>query len=171
MSGYIIGILQVCEQASLARSVCRSAVKNISLLILRVYVRLLIGTSVSLYLALNVRSSVRICYDSLYVHMRPLDDVCFSLWFIVCAYASLDDVCFSLSLCAHTVVVFSLNTSISVRLYCHWLYANRYVFWSTFFHLILSLFVSVSGILSVILRVYVLLLLFISFSLFVSKCV
>ena len=57
----------------------------------------------------------------------------------------------------------------SVRLYCHWLHGNRYVSRSAF--LSFCLCVSVSGILSVILRVYVRLLIRISFSLIVSKCV
>ena len=111
------------------------------------------------------------------------------LWLIVCAYASLDHVCFSLSLWRSLVVFgyivtdcrcifpsldpcvslsFSLNTSISVRLYCHWLFVRRYVSWSTFLSLSFVMSVSVSGVLSVNLRVYVRLLIRISFSLSLS---
>ena len=74
MSGYIIGNLHACEQASSVRSMCSSAVENICIIINSACIR----TSLDLYfclslsLALNVRSSVRICYDSLYVHTRLL---------------------------------------------------------------------------------------------------
>ena len=83
-----------------------------------------------------------------------------------CIFPSLDP-CFSLSLPLSLSLSFSLNTSICVRLYCHWLHVNRYVSWFAF----LSLSVSVSGILLVILRVYVSLLVRIYLSLFDSKCV
>ena len=52
VSGYIIGNLYVCEQTSSARSVCIALWKiYVLLLILRVYVRVLIRTSVSLSLS------------------------------------------------------------------------------------------------------------------------
>ena len=108
------------------------------------------------------------------------------LWLIVCTDTSLDRVWFSLSIWRSVVVFgyivtdcrcifpsldpcfslsFSLNTSISVRLYCHWLFVRRYVSWSTFLSLSFVMSVSVSGVLSVNLRVYVRLLIRTSVSL------
>ena len=68
-------------------------------------------------------------------HCMCIYVICHSLWISVgafgyivtdcrCIFPSLDP-CFSLS----------LNTSMSVRLYCHWLYVNRYVYWSAFLSL------------------------------------
>ena len=116
-------------------------------LILCIYLRLFIHISISLFLS----ECPFQCPDI--------------LWFIVCAYTLLDRVYFSLSLWI-SVVVFryivthcrcifptldpyfslssSLNTSINVRLYCHWFYVNRYVSWSMFLGLFLSVCLSVS---------------------------
>ena len=160
--GYIIGNLRS------TRSVCNRALKNWCIIII-ILNSAYIPTSLYSYFCL-----------SLFGSECPLQcpDM---LWLIVCAYASLDHVCFSLSLWTSVVVFgyivfdcrfifpsldpcfslsFFLNTSISVRLYCHWLYVNRFF-----------LSVSVSGMLSVILRLYVRLLICISFSFFDSKCV
>ena len=127
-------------------------------------------------LAPNFRSRVRICYDSFYVHICLMTvffcccflslNICSSVRLNVslivgrCIFPSLDPCFFSLS------VSFSLNTSISVRLYCHWLHVNRYVSWSSYLSFCLS--VSVSGILSVILRVSW--FVFLSLSVFLNVC-
>ena len=170
MSGYIIGNFHVCEQAHWARSVSNRALQNVCMsIIIPVYIRTSLDSHFCLTsLAQNVRSNVRICDDSLYVHISLLS--------------------------------FSLNICRSVRLYCHWLSVYISVSWSVFLSLSLSLWiplwvfgyivtdctwigtctdprfslflsVSVSGILSVIIRVYVRLLIPISFSLFVSEYV
>ena len=74
MSGCIIGNLYECEQAHSARSVSNSALENLCMIII---IPACIRTSLDSYfclisLALNVRSRVRIYYDSLYVHIRLL---------------------------------------------------------------------------------------------------
>ena len=71
VSGCIIGNLHVCEQARSARSVCNNALENLCVIII---ISVSIRTSLDSYfclicLALYFRSRVRICYDSLYVHI------------------------------------------------------------------------------------------------------
>ena len=124
LSGYIIGNLHVCEQASSTRSVCSSAVENICIIINSASIRTFLDhTSVSLSLTLNVRSRVRICY----VRMRLLMTLFFSS-----------------SLCIHCS---------SVQLYCHWLLVYIFVSWSVFLSLFLSEYLyQCSAILSLIVR-------------------
>ena len=82
VSGYIIGNLHVCQQATSARSVCSSAAENICIIINSACIR----TSLDSYFSLSLFGSECPfqCPDM--------------LWLIVCAYVSLDHVCFSLSL-------------------------------------------------------------------------
>ena len=95
--------------------------------------------------SLNICSSVPLYCHSLYVYISGSWSVFLSL-------------------------SFSLSISISVSLYCHWFYVNKYVSWSAFLSLSVC-FVSVSCILSVILRAYGRLLIRISFSLCLWMCV
>ena len=121
-------------------------------------------------LALNVRSSVQICDDSLYVHIR-LDRLCLplSLWTAILVFGYIVTycryICTSLDPCLS--LSFSLNASISV-----WLSVTDCTCSGTSLDPRCSLSFSVSqcpGMLSVILCVYGRLLICISFSLFVSK--
>ena len=166
----IIGNLHVCEQARSARLVCKRSRKlmyDYYNSCAYMYVSCLLGSEFPfqspdmLWLILCAYMShdrVFVCFCFLSLNICSSVRLNVSLIVGRCIFPSLDPCFFSLS------VSFSLNTSISVRLYCHWLHVNRYVSWSSYFSFCLS--VSVSGILSVILRVSW----FVFLSLFLNVC-
>ena len=104
VSEYIIGNFHVCEQSRSARSSCNSAILRLifDLLILRVYVRLLISVSFSLFV-----------YECLY----PCPAI---LWLTVCAYTSLLRVGYSLSLWISVLVFGYIVTHFYVYIYVSW---------------------------------------------------
>ena len=124
LSGYIIGNLHVCEQASSARSVCSSAVENICIIINSASIR----TFLDSYFCLSLfDSECPFQCPDMYVHMRLLMILFF----------------FS-SLCIHCS---------SVQLYCHWLLVYIFVSWSVFLSLFLFEYLyQCSAILSLIVR-------------------
>ena len=184
--------LHVCEQAGSGRSVCNSSLENLCIIINSACI------AFYFYLPLRLWRSVPVsgCVITDCMCIMSLDSVCFSLSLCISVVvfgdivahctrilSSLDSVFLSFS--------FSLNTSFSVRLYCHWLYVQKYVSWSAFLSLsvclfqcllifsvivcvcvrplilFLSLSLSLNAILSLIVGVYVHLLIRVCLSLFV----
>ena len=147
VSGYIIGILHACEQMRTCRSVCNSALENLCIILNSACIRTSIDSyfNLSLWLcmsvpvseyvmtdcmciyvcwsclffsfSLNIRISLRLYCDPLYVYM----------------YVS-----WSVFLC-----VFFLNASIGFRLYCHWLSVYSFVSWSAYLSMFLFLCLSI----------------------------
>ena len=125
----------------------------VDFLILQLYVRLLIFLS----FFLSVPECLYHCLATLWLIVcayTSIHPVSYSLSFwisvLVFGYIVTHCTCICTSLCCATLSLivgvyfhllirvslsFSLNTSISVRLYCHWLYMNRYVSWSAFLSL------------------------------------
>ena len=116
MSGYIIDNWHVCEQARLCRSVCNSALENVCIIINSAYIR----TSIDSYF-----------YLSLWLWMSVP----------VSGYVITDCMCINISWSC-LFLSFSLEICSSVLLSCHWLYVHRYVSWSAFLSLFLSISVS-----------------------------
>ena len=122
--GYIIGNLHVCEQARSGRSVCNRALENVCIIILN---SAYIPTSLHSYLCLSVSLWMSVP-ESGYIIIHCM-----------CIYVAWSWLFFSMWPCFS---VFSLNGFIGFRLYCHWLSVYRFVSWSAFLSMFLSVCLS-----------------------------
>ena len=148
MSEYIIGNLHVCEQARSARLLC-----NITIFLFYFFIFLF-----------SVYTYVSWFFSSFYVFVSECLYHCVAtLWLVtVSAYTSLLRVSYSFSLWISVLVfgyimshwshnnlrllirVFSLSASIGFRQYCHWFSVyNKFVFWSAFRFIFLSICLSI----------------------------